>query len=180
MRVLIVAVLVCVVALGAACGDDDSSSATPSSGASGQYFSQLQTVFADSSQRTDDATAALDDNLATATSLAEDKAAIIQFLDTMIATFNNAIDTMDALNPPSEAEAAHDAFRDDTAEAKDVSEGLRGDIADASSEDDAQAVVQDFNDRVVVLVDHAQGACRDLQSVADEQSAGIDLQCREE
>jgi hypothetical protein len=199
---LIIAGLICVLtALTVACGgSDDKATNTP--GASGSasataagnptatsttkgtpgpdsdYYTQLESYFTDSRDRSNAATTKLDDDLAAATTLDEEKTAINTFLDTMIGVFDDAVATMNDLDPPPEAASAHDSFRNDISQAKGISAGLQSDISDASTQDAAQAVVDDFNNRVATLVNDAQGACRDLQTLADGQNAGVDLQCK--
>lgn len=195
---LIIAGLICALGvLTAFCrGDDDNVTNTPDSTRTGQsaatntpgdgtsanqtYFTALEAYFGDSGSRSDEATSILNDDLNAATTLDEEKAAINRFLDTMTLVFDAAVSTMNNLDPPYEAAFAHDTFRNDISLAQQTVESLKVDLADASTQEAAQAVVNDFNDRVKKLVDNAQVACRDLQATADEQNASVELQCQSE
>jgi hypothetical protein len=194
MRLALIAAFFTLAALLAACGgDDNKSTSTPGAtgasnnasktpngdaGPASDYFQSLASRFEKSRNDSDVATTKLNDDLDSAETLDEQKAAIDTFLETMIGVFDASITAMDALDPPSAAEQAHNKFRDDISEAKDISATLQSNISDADSVEAAQAVVDDFNQRVVELVDDAQAACRDLQSVADAQDISADLECK--
>jgi hypothetical protein len=169
-------ILAVLAALASACGGDDKP--TSSAGAGGSYFTRLAASFADSSNRSNDATNALNADLNDGNTLDDEKGAIKRFLSTMIEVFDDSTSTMDKLDPPSEARQPHDTFRNKVAEAKTISDGLQRNISDATTEAAAKSVIDVFNERVIQLVDNAQEACRELQGVADAQHAGVDLQCK--
>jgi hypothetical protein len=194
MKRLLIAAIACVV-LGAfvACGDDDStssgsSSASTSAGASVTpvgsadadtvaYFQDLSVIFADGRTRSNSATDELNTKLDASQSLNDQKDAINAFLDTMINVFDDAAGRMDSLDPPDDAKAGHQRFRDDVSQAKDISEGLQSDIADVQSADEATTIINDFNTRVNSLVTDSQSACAQLQGIADGDHTGVSLNC---
>lgn len=141
------------------------------------YFEDLAARFERSRNDSDEATADYNAELEAATTLNEQKQAIEDFLDAMISVFDDSVLTMNGFSVPSEANGPHFTFRDDIVEAKAISETLIDDLESADTVAEVEAVTNDFNDRVGVLVDHAQAACRDLQEIADEKDIAEDLEC---
>ena len=199
MRIPLVVALICAVAaLTVACGgDDDKATNTPGAvattgggnntpaGGSGtedldQYFRDLAERFDLSRQASDAATGAFHADLDAATTLDGQKQVINDFLDNMVVVFNDSIIAMNEMSVPVVAQAPHFAFRDDIVKAKGIVETLKDDIANAETADEAQAVVDDFNTRVVPLVIHAEAACRDLQDIANEKNIDVALGCKAE
>lgn len=141
------------------------------------YFQQLALIFNAGQRRSNTASATLDTKLNAAKSLDQQKQAINEFLNTMIAVFQDAAGGMDALNPPAEAKDSHKRFRDDVSKAKDISAGLQGDISAAKTAAEANTIIGDFNTRVNSLVSDSQGACKALQAIANNDGASVNLDC---
>jgi len=150
-------------------GDDDGDIA--------EYFRDLAARFEFSRQDSDAAVATFNTNLDAAATLDQQKQVINDFLDEMIQVFDDSILTMNGFSVPAIAEDPHFTFRDDIVEAKAISETLKGDLEDAETSEEAEAIINDFDAEVGALVDHAQAACRELQDIADGQNIDEDLEC---
>jgi hypothetical protein len=143
------------------------------------YFEDLAARFERSRNDSDAATNQVNADLEAGDTLDEDKAAIDLFLERMIEVFDDSILTMNGFDPPAEAEESHFAFRDDIVDAREISITLKDEVADAATNEEARAILDDFETEVIALTDHAQAACRDLQELADEKNIDEDLECKE-
>jgi len=159
--------------------------ATPDDGANGgngdgdiaEYFRDLAARFEFSRQDSDAAVATFNTDLDAAETLDEQKEVINDFLNEMVQVFDDSILTMNGFSVPAIAEGPHFTFRDDIVEARAISEALKDDLDAASTGEEAQAVINNFDAEVGALVAHAQAACRELQDIADEQNIDEDLGC---
>jgi hypothetical protein len=191
---VLVALLAAIGMIGIACGGSDSSatstattgatqttgaSATQSGPAPGEsdYFTKVAAIFLTGQTGSTAANDALNAGLDASQTLDDKKAAITNFLDTMIIVFDRATNDMGALDPPSAAKDAHDLFMQDIQAAKQESSGLKGQLGDVASDEDLNAIVDQFNTEVDALVTDANKACVSLQTLADSDGITVNLDC---
>ena len=193
-----VALLAAVAMVGLACGgsSSDSSTATGTSSAAqatgttataataggsdeSDYFTQLASIFAGGQTGSNDASTKLNNDLGSAQTLDDNRAAINTFLDSMVGVFSTAITRMQALNPPDDARDAHNKFLQDVQNAKTKSSDLKGQLANASTIADFHTIVNDFNTEVDALVSDANVACVALQDLDNQHGANVDLSCNQ-
>lgn len=156
---------------------DDSGNGGDDDGDIAEYFRDLAARFEFSRQDSDAAVATFNTDFDAAATLDQQKQVINDFLDAMIQVFDDSILTMNGFSVPTIAEDSHFTFRDDTVEAKAISETLKDDLEDTETGEEAQAIINDFDAEVGALIDHAQAACRELQDIADGQNIDEDLEC---
>ncbi|HEY8765899.1 MAG TPA: hypothetical protein VIP09_01330 [Dehalococcoidia bacterium] len=189
-----VALLAAVAMVGLACGGSSSNSSTgagtssaaatataPPAGGSDEsdYFTQLASIFAGGQTGSNDASTKLNNDLGSAQTLDDNRAAINTFLDSMVGVFSTAITRMQALNPPDDARDAHNKFLQDVQNAKTKSSDLKGQLANASTIADFHTIVNDFNTEVDALVSDANVACVALQDLDNQHGANVDLSCNQ-
>jgi hypothetical protein len=193
-----VALLAAVAIVGLACGgsSSDSSTATGTSSAAqatgttataataggsdeSDYFTQLASIFAGGQTATNDANTKLNNDLSSAQTLDENRAAINTFLDSMVGVFSTAITRMQALNPPADASDDHNKFLQDVQKAKTKSSDLKGQLTSASTTADFSTIVNAFNTEVDALVSDANVACVALQDLDNQHGANVDLSCNQ-
>jgi hypothetical protein len=189
-----VVLLAAVGLVGLACGgsSNNSSTATGTSSATGtatgaptggsnesDYFTQLAGIFAGGQTGSDAANTKLNNDLNSAQTLDDNRAAINTFLDSMIGVFSTAMTGMQALTPPADASDAHNRFLQDVQNAKTKSSALKGQLASASTTADFNTVVDAFNTEVDALVSDANTACVALQNLDNQHGANVDLSCNQ-
>jgi hypothetical protein len=187
-----VALLAAVAMAGLACGgsSSNSSTATGTSSATGtatavptggsnesDYFTQLASIFAGGQTGSDDANTKLNNDLGSAQTLDDNRAAINTFLDSMVGVFNSAMTRMQALNPPDDARDAHNKFLQDVQNAKTKSSDLKVQLANASTTAEFNSIVDTFNTEVDALVADANVACVALQDLDNQHGANVNLSC---
>ena len=184
-----VAILAAVAMVGLACGGSSSNGSTATSttataataGGSDEsdYFTQLASIFAGGQTATNDANTKLNNDLNSAQTLDENRAAINTFLDSMVGAFSTAITHMQALNPPADARDAHNKFLQNVQSAKTKSSDLKNQLASASTTADFSTIVNAFNTEVNALVSDANVACVALQDLDNQHGANVNLSCNQ-
>lgn len=165
------------VSLVAACGDDDGG-ASPGGGSDLEvYFAGLDDVFERADNESDDAQTGLDDALQDADGLEEEVAAVQDYLDATVATFNNATEGIAALDPPAEATGAQADFIEAAEGSRDLAASLKADLAGIETREEADQLVVDFNEESQPFVEQGDQACLELQQVADDNDVDVDLGC---
>jgi hypothetical protein len=81
------------------------------------------------------------------------------------------------LAPPSEVEDVHDRVVEATRARADAAQAILDDLAEAETRDDVVAAVNAQGGSVQAAIDQLNGACDDLQAIADENDVVVDLQC---
>ncbi|MDO8614880.1 MAG: hypothetical protein Q7T33_03965 [Dehalococcoidia bacterium] len=137
------------------------------------YFQRL----GDISKRVDDRDQELTTNFPNAFSDPEQTRG---YYDDFLPTADQALSDIKKLDPPDEAQAAHDEFAaalDDFVKSlKTVREGLD----DVESGDDLQTFFDDRSDEISPKSDRFQLACSGLQDLAGQNKIEVDLQCDDE
>ncbi len=141
------------------------------------YFTQLASIFAGGQTGSDDANSKLNNDLSSAQTVDENRAAINTFLDSMIGVFSTAITRMQALNPPADARDAHNKFLQDVQKAQTKSSDLKVQLANAITTAEFSTIVNTFNTQVEAFVSDANVACVALQDLDNQRGANVDLSC---
>jgi len=100
------------------------------------------------------------------------------YLDGAILLLEGVIGDARNLDPPAEAEDAHNEFLDANDEALEALDTVREGVADAETPDDIDAVVNETDPVVDAAIQHFENACFKLQGVADANNIDVDL-CEE-
>lgn len=88
----------------------------------------------------------------------------------------DAFKDMDGLNPPAEAEAAHDEFVSAGFAMSDAFDEVVEELGDAESMEDAFGVMSDTPD-LQAAEERSNNACAALQAVADDAGIDADMDC---
>jgi hypothetical protein len=184
---LLVTLLAALGMIGLACGGGSDNKATATVGASAtqaasssaesQYFTQVAAIFLTGQTGTAAANDALNTSLDAAQTLDEKKTAITAFLDSMIGVFDQSATDMGGLDPPAAAKDAHDLFLGDIRAAKQKSSDLKAQLGGVASDDDLNAIIDQFNSEVDPIVADSNSACKSLQTLADSDGITVDLSC---
>jgi hypothetical protein len=95
------------------------------------------------------------------------------------ATFEGAIDQVEALDPPSEAEEPHDTFVEAGRQVVVETTAVYEDLQEAETVEEANELLEDTPD-ADGAAEAFNAACRDLQAVADREGIAAGLGCEEE
>jgi hypothetical protein len=174
-RVLAGLVVAAVTVVAAACGGDDGNNGDPQSledylrdyDRLGQEFSDRAGEISDDlneSEALNDAEASVDD-------LVE---AFRRFMEDFRELVDEGIDRFGDLDPPPDAEDAHEDQLDDVREARDRVEEFLDDLAAVDTEEE----LGEFAERFASGLDELQSdGCQRLQDLADDANIDIDLEC---
>lgn len=141
------------------------------------YFDELETIF----QQASDGSVTADNARAAALDSAEDiggiKTAYIDFLAATGAVFDAAIVAMNALEVPPAVQADHSAFITAAQSSKNLATELSTSIQGVTTEQELQALLQDFGNDNGPLLAAADLACARLQETALTHGVDVDLAC---
>ena len=141
------------------------------------YFQQLDAVF----QKASDDSFTANDELSRALTDAQDidqtKAAYDAFLTATESVFDAAITSMNGLDVPAAAKVDHDAFITAATSSKTLAAQLRDDLAGVTTEDELQALLNNFGTDKGPLLAAADTACNNLQETAASHGVDVDLAC---
>jgi hypothetical protein len=102
--------------------------------------------------------------------------ALRTYYDDSEAAFGQAMDDLDALNPPEEAEESHDEFVSAGRDVLEESESLSEALADVETVDEANELFED-SPEIEEASGNFEAACNDLQSLATDEGVVADLGC---
>ena len=101
-----------------------------------------------------------------------------QVVQTFSTIFGDAEGAFGDLESPAEAEDAHDALVQAIGNARTAIEGVEDDIPDALSLEELDTLLGSTElDAATSAIDEA---CTELQTIADDNSIAVDLECEEE
>jgi hypothetical protein len=193
-RLMIAGLLITVAVLVAACGNGDENGGGPvnggeatADGGSGnggelsleEYFQEIDEIFNVSDEEIDGLDTELDTAIDEAATFDEQIQAFDGFLDQSIDILSGAAEDMEALETPSEVAEPHDEFTQSVRDGIASTEALREDLAGASNEIEMAEAVSQFDEEIVRNTEDADAACLELQSIADENSIVVDLNCED-
>jgi hypothetical protein len=91
----------------------------------------------------------------------------------------NALDDMEDIDAPSEAEDEHDAFIEAGRDLVALSADFANQIDEAETEEEIDAVNVQFDEEGTALAAAADESCTDLQAIADDFNILVDLNCED-
>lgn len=141
------------------------------------YFQELDTIFQRASDESLLADQARQQALEAGGDIEAVKLAWSNFLTATEAVFTNAITSMDALTVPAVVRPGHDAFRAAADSSRILAAQLRADIAVVTTENELDAVLQNFGQVNGPLLEAADAACVELQETANSHGIFLDLAC---
>ena len=135
------------------------------------YFKELDTIFGDMDAGSDDLNEQYPESFS-------DPDETRDYLDGSIPLVEGAVGDVSDLDPPAEAEDAHNEFLDAADEALEALDTVREGVADAETPGDIDAVVNETDPVVSRAAQRFEDACLELQGVADANNIDVDL-CEE-
>lgn len=176
----LLAALLLALSLALACGDDDGSTAGSNGGGDHLpgYFADLQRIFADAEDATNEAEEPLNETSSGA-ELDVKLSALNTYLGEIDTIFDEAIDRLDDLDVPTAAAEHHQDFIDGVRESVIASDALRNDLTDITTDEQLDDRLATFDSGIDAAVDKADAACLALQKIADTEDIAIDLACED-
>ncbi|MEE8346479.1 MAG: hypothetical protein V3S20_03925, partial [Dehalococcoidia bacterium] len=140
-----------------------------------QYFQRLEAVASDYEQRGD----ALFENFGEEFDSEEEQVQATQeFWKEFLVLLQEFVGDLDDVNPPSEAEAAHEESVDAGGEMLEAFQELVDQVTQAES---ITELAEGFDDiELDAAGDRFEQACVELQGIADDNGIDVDLNCGEE
>ena len=136
------------------------------------YFQELDTNFADVDAASEDLNEQYPERFS-------DPDQTRDYLDGAIPLFEGSVGDVRDLDPPAEAEDAHNEFLDANDEALEALDTVREGVADAETPDDIDAVVNELDPVVSAAIQRSDDACFGLEAVAAANNINVDLDCGE-
>lgn len=176
----LLAALLLALSLALACGGDDGGGDDPSptadSEALASYFTDVQGIFQDSEDATNEAEAALN-AVDPGAALDVRLSAFDTYLGEIATIFNGAITRLEGLSVPAAAADGHQEFIDGVRSSVTAGNALRSDLSGITSDQQLDDRLAQFDDDTAASVDKAAAACATLQDLADSENIGVDLAC---
>lgn len=207
LRLALAAAAIALLSLGLACGgdDDDNADAPPATESAGDstddgddsgddgdgsgddepsadledYFAEIDAIFEAADAASDELETAFDEAYSAVETVEEAKQVLGEFLLASREGIAGALDDLEDVDPPNEAEDAHSAFIEAGRDLVDISERISDDLQDVETEDDLSALSEDFDAEGTAAAAAADDACFDLQGIADDASIDVDLNCED-
>ncbi len=156
-------------------GGEETSTAATGEGALGAYFEEIDSLHDDFVERGD----ALSEQFPDAFTEPE---ATRDYYVGLVPIFDDFLDGLSDVDPPSEVEDSHSELLDSLAGVIESLEDLVDRLAAAESSSELEDLLNAFADEpdFVAARDRFQTACFDLQSIADDGDVVIDLECETE
>ncbi len=175
----IVVVGALMLALGAACGDDDEDDGNGGNGGAeltlAEYFSQLETLSQGYASDLDALDADAEAEFERTDSDEEAVEVFVKFVENMRASTDNFVGRMDDLNAPAEAAAAHDEAVAAGQALDDMYDNAITVLDTAETFVDATLVLE--GPGFIAAQEQFGASCVALQGVADSNSLDIDMRC---
>jgi hypothetical protein len=156
----------------AACGDDDGGEELTLEA----YFQSVEDIRADFNEEVDTLAEGLE-GLEEADD-EEQLDGLRTYYDESEAAFGQAIDDLDALNPPEEADERHEEFVSAGRDVLEESENLSDQLADVETVDEANELFENSAE-IEEASSNFEAACGELQTLADDEGVDADLGCGE-
>ena len=180
----LLAALLLALSLGLACGDDDGGSTTGTTGTTGDgdtlsgYFTDLQRIFEDAEDATNEAEGPLNETSSGAP-LDVRLSALDTYLAEIDAIFNEAIGQLESLSIPAATADDHQDFINGVSVSVTVGSALRNDLTGITTDEQLDDRLARFDSDIDAAVDKADAACLALQEIADTEEIAIDLDCED-
>ncbi len=170
---LAVAVEVLVVSSG-----DTPSGSTGDGHAPSSYFADLQRIFEDAENATNEAEVPLNETSSEAP-LDVQLSTLDTYLGEIDTIFSEAIGRLEGLSVPATAADDHQDFIDGVRMSVTAGNALRNDLTDITTEEQLDDRLARFDSDIDAAVDKADAACLALQEIANTEEIGIDLDCED-
>ena len=158
--------LLTVISLSIACGEDELTLET--------YFQRLEGLDADTERKSKVAAAQMEDQFEKAVSVSEKDEALDKFVSAFIPILLDYTTGLGDLNPPSEAQDAHDAHIAAFRAAIEELENFAGKFSQAQSEEDFEPLGQVMR----ATFDDVGDTCSKLKTVATTNNIAVGLDCQ--
>jgi hypothetical protein len=175
--------------LGLACGggsNGEKATATPTPDTTGgvdaspqlkAYYASIQTIFDTANSASDELSTAFDEKYSAATTVEEARDTLISYLSDTSSINSKSLDDLRGVSPPDEVKDKHQAFVDAGQKLLDIATELNGRLQDVTTEEEFNAVSDEFDTKGSDAAQAVNTACDDLQGVADDAQIQVDLQC---
>jgi len=174
---LSLALAVAVEVLVVSSGDTPSGSTGDGDTLSG-YFTDLQRIFEDAEDATNEAEVPLNETSSEAP-LGVQLSALDTYLGEIDAIFSEAIGRLEGLSVPATAADDHQDFIDGVSVSVTAGNALRNDLTDITTKEQFDDRMDKFVGDIDAAVDKADAACLALQEIADTEDINIDLDCED-
>ncbi len=167
----LLAALVLALSFALACGDDDGDTYSG-------YFTELQRIFADAENATNEVEGPLNETSADAP-LEVQLSALDTYLGEIDTIFGNVVGQLEGLNVPTAAADDHQEFIDGVSVSVGIGNVLRDDLTGIATEEQLDDRMNRFVGDLDASVESTATACLALQKIADTEDTGIDLDCED-
>jgi hypothetical protein len=140
-----------------------------------EYFRQVESLIGDVEQQTQVLADEWEQERATATSDEEQLGLARDFYDSLFSLIGPLRDELRDIEPPEEAEEAHDALVGVAEEFSSVWSDISGEVGAAASEAELGEILTD--EEFASVGQRFEQACFDLQRIADDNQIDVDLKC---
>jgi hypothetical protein len=140
------------------------------------YFTELKSIFDEADTQTEAAESKLNEQ-STSAPLGEQIAAIDEFASTLQRVFQDAVDSLENMGVPTEAQEDHDEFIASVQDAAATISALQEDLPGIETAEQLQERLDQYDADATAAVARADAACFNLQDIADEDDIDIDLEC---
>ncbi|MCH7809505.1 MAG: hypothetical protein IH863_02870 [Chloroflexi bacterium] len=185
----LLAALLLTLSLALACGGDDGEVNATSSPGGGNtagsngdgdsfsgYFADLQRIFEDADDATNEAEEPLNETSPEA-ELDAQLSALDTYLGEIDTVFNEAIGRLEGLSVPAAAADDHQDFIDGARESLTAGNALRNELTDITTDEQFDDHLAGFDSDIDAAIEKADAACLALQKIADTEDVGVDLDC---
>lgn len=154
-------------------GDDDGDDA-PQNGNLNSYYEALEEIVV----RSDDEQEEIGERLNSLSTTDEDYVSEVQegFSESGQLLEQSILDISE-LDPPEEAQQAHDDFRESLQAALILLSQLSSEVDDATTSDEIDLAAEAYTPQLTAQNQVTEDACVELQSVADANEVDVDLRC---
>ncbi len=176
----LLAALVLALSFALACGDDDGGDNAAGANGDGDtlsgYFTDLQRIFEDAEDATNEAEGPLNETSPDAP-LDVQLSVLDTYLGEIDAIFSETVGRLEGLSVPATAADDHQDFIDGVSVSVTAGNALRNDLTDITTEEQFEDRMDRFVGDVDASVNKTAAACLALQEIADAEEIGIDLDC---
>ena len=170
LPILTAVALLTVLSLSTACGGDGEDELTLDT-----YFQRLEVLDSDAERKIDDVAAKSVEELEQAGSVSERGEAMDKFMSAWLPIMRDYTSDLGDLNPPSEAQDAHDAMVTALKAGAEEIEDVAGKFSQVQSQEEFDSLVDDSS--AEAAFNEIGETCSRLQTVANDNNIAVDLDC---
>ncbi len=166
--------LLALATVAAGCGGDDELTLE-------EYFQQVDVVLGQARERFDVVEGEFDEGVAPDSTDEEALDAFRESFVKMVTVLGEGIDGMENIEPPAEAEEAHEEWLAAAALVEALTQGLLDELEEVETADDLEDfVARVYEPEFAEASERGLEACLGLQGIADANGIDVDLECEEE